>query len=299
LKHMPTSIKVIDELCGGGLLANAVNTIYGNPSTAKTSLAMTIAFSAIEQQKDNASKVIVIDTESGWSDARIQKAAEGRKISLQLLPERLKKYSATMLGEQHKMIMDVIPTDLKENDWELGLIVVDSLVAFYHAQLLSAPTTVLASKSRELQGRLSLEINSLLKLATGYEAPVLLVTWTKSTASKSFGERERQGVLQDLGKGVLVNDLECGLGSRQFDIIGGQHLTYMTKTMLHLASIKGDPFTKVVSLEKSIERPTYMGGLVKVTDKGVEDVKGSKPMPLNELMKQVALEDVEEEKKKA
>ncbi|MBO3804288.1 MAG: hypothetical protein JTT11_10565, partial [Candidatus Brockarchaeota archaeon] len=72
--------------------------------------------------------------------------------------------------------------------------------------------------------------------------------------------------------------------------IGGQHLTYMTKTMLHLASIKGDPFTKVVSLEKSIERPTYMGGLVKVTDRGVEDVKGAKPMPLNELLKQVALE---------
>ncbi|MEM2886155.1 MAG: hypothetical protein QXF24_08720 [Thermoproteota archaeon] len=44
-----------------------------------------------------------------------------------------------------------------------------------------------------------------------------------------------------------------------------------------------------MSLEKSIERPTYMGGLVKVTDRGVEDVKGAKPMPLNELLKQVAL----------
>jgi len=291
LKHLSTSVKVIDDLCGGGLLANAVNTIYGDPSTAKTSLAMTIAFSAIEQEKDNDSKVVVIDTESGWSDSRVQKAAETRKIPLHLLPERLKRYSATMFGEQHKMIMEVIPTDLKENDWELGLIVVDSLVSFYHAQLLSAPTAVLASKSRELQGKLSLEINSLLKLATGYEAPVLLVTWTKSSASKSFGERERKGLLEDLGKGLLVNDLECGLGSRQFDLIGGQHLTYMTKTMLHLASIKGDPFTKVVSLEKSIEKPTYMGGLIKVTDRGVEDVKGSKPMPLNELMKQVALEE--------
>jgi KaiC/GvpD/RAD55 family RecA-like ATPase len=290
MKHVPTSIKVVDELCGGGLLANAVNTIYGDPSTAKTGLAMTIAFSVIEQQKDNAVKVVVIDTESGWSDTRIQKAAESRKMPLQLLPERLKRYSATMFGEQHKMIMDVIPMDLKENDWELGLIVVDSLVAFYHAQLLSAPTQVLASKSRELQGRLSLEINSLLKLATGYDAPVLLVTWTKSSASRSFNERERKELLEDLVKGTLVSDLECGLGSRQFDLIGGQHLTYMTKTMLHLASIKGDPFTKAITLEKSIEKPTYMGGLVKVTDKGVEDVKGSKPMPLNELMKEVALE---------
>ena len=294
MKHVPTSIRVVDELCGGGLLANAVNTIYGDPSTAKTSLAMTIAFSVIEQQKDNASKVVVIDTESGWSDVRIQKAAEIRKMPQQLLSERLRKYSATMFGEQHKMIMDVIPTDLKENDWELGLVIVDSLVAFYHAQLLSAPTTVLASKSRELQGKLSLEINSLLKLATGYDAPVLLVTWTKSGASRSFNERQRKDLLEDLGKGVLVSDLECGLGSRQFDMIGGQHLTYMTKTMLHLASIKGDPYTKVVSLEKSIEKPTYMGSLIKVTDRGVEDVKGSKAMPLNELMKQVAIEEDEE-----
>lgn len=294
MKHVPTSIRVVDELCGGGLLANAVNTIYGDPSTAKTSLAMTIAFSVIEQQKDNASKVVVIDTESGWSDVRIQKAAEMRKMPQQLLSERLRKYSATMFGEQHKMIMDVIPTDLKENDWELGLVIVDSLVAFYHAQLLSAPTTVLASKSRELQGKLSLEINSLLKLATGYDAPVLLVTWTRSGASRSFNERQRKDLLEDLGKGVLVSDLECGLGSRQFDMIGGQHLTYMTKTMLHLASIKGDPYTKVVSLEKSIEKPTYMGSLIKVTDRGVEDVKGSKAMPLNELMKQVAIEEDEE-----
>jgi len=294
MKHVPTSIRVVDELCGGGLLANAVNTIYGDPSTAKTSLAMTIAFSVIEQQKDNASKVVVIDTESGWSDVRIQKAAEMRKIPQQLLSERLRKYSATMFGEQHKMIMDVIPTDLKENDWELGLVIVDSLVAFYHAQLLSAPTTVLASKSRELQGKLSIEINSLLKLATGYDAPVLLVTWTKSGASRSFNERQRKDLLEELGKGVLVSDLECGLGSRQFDMIGGQHLTYMTKTMLHLASIKGDPYTKVVSLEKSIEKPTYMGSLIKVTDRGVEDVKGSKAMPLNELMKQVAIEEDEE-----
>ena len=294
MKHVPTSIRVVDELCGGGLLANAVNTIYGDPSTAKTSLAMTIAFSVIEQQKDNASKVVVIDTESGWSDVRIQKAAEIRKMPQQLLSERLRKYSATMFGEQHKMIMDVIPTDLKENDWELGLVIVDSLVAFYHAQLLSAPTTVLASKSRELQGKLSIEINSLLKLATGYDAPVLLITWTKSGASRSFNERQRKDLLEDLGKGVLVSDLECGLGSRQFDMIGGQHLTYMTKTMLHLASIKGDPYTKVVSLEKSIEKPTYMGSLIKVTDRGVEDVKGSKAMPLNELMKQVAIEEDEE-----
>ncbi|MEM1558337.1 MAG: hypothetical protein QXG12_07075, partial [Thermoproteota archaeon] len=193
-------------------------------------------------------------------------------------------------GEQHKVITEVMPRDVEKNDWMPTLIIVDSLVPHYHAQLLNTPLQHLASKAREFQGKLSLEINNLVKIASGYESLLLVNSWRRSSAGRSFQEKWRKDVVGCVKSNDILIDPEAGFGSREFDVIGGQHLVYMSKTVLRMVSTSLGENIKAIILEKALSRPTMFCCLVRISEAGIEAHEG-KPAPVGEVIRREIIED--------
>ncbi|MGQ9479111.1 MAG: ATPase domain-containing protein [Thermoproteota archaeon] len=287
MRKINTGIGSLDELTGG-LPTGVSNLIYGSPSTGKTSLSITLAAEALKNARGR-DVVIAVLTER-WDMDRLRTVFSKRGLGQDAI-SRIKIYEARDFGEQHRAIIETTPRDVEKNDWAPLLLIVDSLVAHYHAQLLNTPLSYLASKAREFQGRLSLEVNSLVKIAAGYESLLLITSWRRSSAGRSFQEKLRKEVLKDVRGSDFLFDPEAGFGSREFDVIGGQHLVYMSKTVLRMVSTSLGEDVKAVILEKSLTKPTMTCCLLRVSETGVEAYGNFKPASVGEVVKREVLKD--------
>jgi len=286
VRRVFTGVKSLDDLTGG-LPTGVSNLVYGSPATGKTSLSMTLVAEALRNARDK-DVVIAVLTES-WDMDRLRNVCAKRGVKQDDL-NRVKVYLANSFGEQHKTITEVVPRDVEKNDWVPTLIIVDSLVPHYHAQLLNTPLQHLASKARELQGKLSLEVNNLVKIATGYESLLMLTSWRRSSAGRSFQEKWRKDVVGGMRDSDILIDPEAGFGSREFDVIGGQHLVYMSKTVLRMVSTSLGENIKAIILEKALSKPTMSCCLVKISEAGIE-THGGKPAPVGEVIRREMLKD--------
>lgn len=286
MRRVFTGVKSLDDLTGG-LPTGVSNLVYGSPATGKTSLSMTLVAEALRNARDK-DVVIAVLTES-WDMDRLRNVCAKRGVKQDDL-NRVKVYLANSFGEQHKTITEVVPRDVEKNDWVPTLIIVDSLVPHYHAQLLNTPLQHLASKARELQGKLSLEVNNLVKIATGYESLLMLTSWRRSSAGRSFQEKWRKDVVGGMRDSDILIDPEAGFGSREFDVIGGQHLVYMSKTVLRMVSTSLGENIKAIILEKALSKPTMSCCLVKISEAGIE-THGGKPAPVGEVIRREMLKD--------
>jgi RecA/RadA recombinase len=286
MRRVSTGIASLDELTGG-LPTGVSNLVYGSPATGKTGLSMTLVAEALRSARDR-DVVLAILTE-GWDMDRLKNICLRRGVKQDAL-NRVKTYEASGFGEQHRVVMETMPRDVDKNDWTPTLIVVDSLVPHYHAQLLNTPLQHLASKARELQGKLSLEVNSLVKMAAGYESLLLITSWRRSSAGRSFQEKWRKDVVGSMKGNDLLIDPEAGFGSREFDVIGGQHLVYMSKTVMRMVSTSLGENVKAVILEKALSKPTMLCCLVTISDAGVE-AHGGKPALVGEVIKNEIIKD--------
>ncbi|MBO3809062.1 MAG: hypothetical protein FGF50_05645 [Candidatus Brockarchaeota archaeon] len=131
----------------------------------------------------------------------------------------------------------------------------DSLVPHYHAQLLNTPLQNLASTAREL-GKLSLQVNTLVRMATGYESLLVITSWRRSSAGRSYQEKLRKEAVESISGSGLLTDPEAGFGSREFDVVGGQHLVYMSKVILRMVSTSLGDNVKTIILEKALSKPS-------------------------------------------
>jgi RecA/RadA recombinase len=287
MRKLSTGIKPLDELTGG-LPSGVSNLIYGSPGTGKTTISLTIVAEALKGCRDK-DVIIVVKTEE-WDPERLRTICLKRGIREDAL-SRIKTYQASSLLEQHKAIIETIPREVDKNDWVPVLIVVDSLVPHYHAQLLNTPTQHLASTARILQGKLSLEVNTLVGMAMGYESLLLITSWRRSEAARSFQEKSRREMAESIGKKSFLIDPEAGFGAREFDVIGGQHLVYMSKSILRMVSTSLGEEVKAVILEKSLSKPSMTCCLVSITEAGIEPYKDVKPEPVTEMIKKKILKE--------
>lgn len=287
MRKLSTGIKPLDELTGG-LPTGVSNLVYGSPATGKTSLSMTLIAEVLKNCRDK-DVVIAVLTEN-WDADRLRTICLKKGVREDAL-SRVKTYSVSSLFEQHKAIIEAIPKEVDKNDWVPTLIIVDSLVPHYHAQLLNTPLQHLASTARELQGKLSLEVNTLIRIATGYESPLVITSWRRSSAGRSFQEKLRKEVAESVSGNGLLTDPEAGFGSREFDVVGGQHLVYMSKVILRMVSTSLGENVKAIILEKALAKPSMTCCLVKVSELGIEAYGSLKPAPVGEVIKKEVLKD--------
>lgn len=117
-----TGAEVLDELLEGGYENDAVTTIYGPAGAGKTNLALLAAVSTALKGK----KVVYIDTEGGFSAARLGQIASNPKKIL----GKIMFLKPTNFDEQKKAFARL--KGLRKG--KIGLIVVDTIAMHYRLQ---------------------------------------------------------------------------------------------------------------------------------------------------------------------
>ena len=161
-KRVSTGAKFLDDFLEGGFEADAITTIYGPAGSGKTNLAL---LSAVEVAK-SGKKVIFIDTEGGFSVARLK----------QLLPDYKKLLDRFMFlrpmsfAEQKQSVERL--RELVNN--KIGLIVVDTITMLYRLQRSF-------KEDDNFNHDLSLQMVWLNEIARKHNIPVLLTSQVYSS----------------------------------------------------------------------------------------------------------------------
>lgn len=148
--------KNLDELLGGGVEPGVISNFFGAPAAGKTNIALQLTVNCIRSGK----KVIFIDTEGGFSTERFIQMHEKEALKDVILLHPMS------FEEQDRMIKEMEKLFNKENN--IGLIVVDSLVALY--RLESYAKDVIQEKNAKLSKQLAL----LSKVARERNIPVIV-----------------------------------------------------------------------------------------------------------------------------
>jgi predicted ATP-dependent serine protease len=288
LETFTTGIECLDSMLGGGFLKHAINMIYGEPGSAKTSLILhTIAHNI--NNNDNNQLFCVIDTEQGWSDERIKQVLSSHGIND---TSKIKLFHVSSFREQNKVIT---------KDWEKliqnrkpSLFVVDSFINFYHQQLLNTPIALMAGLARQLQGKLATEIISLYKYSIICNCPTILVSWSSSSVGSVFEEIEMGHSFEEYEK-TGKSEIEELLPLEKPDVIGGKRLRYMSKIILKLLTGKKSD-VRFAILKKHVCMPTDRITYFKVSNNGIDDVKS--PVYTVSEFKQILYEKWKKSKEK-
>jgi len=283
---------LLDELLGGGFLAGVTNTIYGDPGSGKTTIIMSSVLNALKDSDDNA-RALIIDTEAGWSEARIASIAEMLNMDVNETLKKIRVYKVTKLSEQHETVLKTFEQDIKTNNWLPILFAIDSIASIYHSQLLNTQTSLLASVARMLQGKLSTEIGHLLDFADIYEVPAIIVSWSRSPAAENFDKKRKIEALKAINEGNAEFDLEAGLGAWEYPIIGGRHLIYYSKVLLHLRTLEAPSGEKLAVLEKSIEQPSNRCVRFRIGQRGIEEIENERVRSIQEYLYETATKKID------
>jgi DNA repair protein RadB len=153
--RISTGTEVLDALLEGGYETDAITTIYGPAGTGKTNLALLAAVSVAHKGK----KVIYIDTEGGFSVARLKQIAPQHKKVM----DRILFLRPTNFEEQKKAF-----TKLKHLvNRRIGLVVVDTISMLYRLQRVPGEATEI---NRELSG----QIGILNEICRKQQIPVIV-----------------------------------------------------------------------------------------------------------------------------
>ena len=184
----------LDKWLNGGYEDDVITTIYGPAGSGKTNLCLIAASEAAKKGK----KVIYIDTEGGFSIARLEQVSD-RKIAKNILI-----YKVTDFKEQREAFNKLI-----DNTKDIGLIVVDSMAMQYRLELGNANSEKNDMKIKMINRALSRQLRILNEIARKKQIPVLVTNQVYS----DFNDREK------------VN------------MVGGDILKYWSKCLIELKKV--------------------------------------------------------------
>jgi DNA repair protein RadB len=181
-KRISTGVGFLDELLEGGYEADAITTVYGPAGAGKTNLALLAAVEIAKQGK----KVIFIDTEGGFSVARLKQILpEYRKLLDRIIFMRPMSFD-----EQHRSVEML--KKLVNN--KTGLIVIDTMTMLYRLQRSF-------KEDDNFNRDLSLQMLALNEIARKFNVPVLLTSQVYS----SFDS----GRVKIVGGDILLYTSKC------------------------------------------------------------------------------------------
>ncbi len=150
-----TGTEILDELLEGGYENDAITTIYGPAGTGKTNLALLAAVNVAQKGK----KVIYIDTEGGFSAARLKQIVTNPKRVL----EKIMFLRPTSFEEQKKAFAKLKGIKGKR----IGLVVVDTISMLYRLQRSNEDI-------HEVNRELGMQIGILNEICRKHKIPVVV-----------------------------------------------------------------------------------------------------------------------------
>ena len=153
--RISTGTEVLDGLLEGGYETDAITTIYGPAGAGKTNLALLAAVEVAKQGK----KVIYIDTEGGFSVARLKQIVPNHKKIM----DKILFLRPTTFDEQKKAFAKLKGLLGKK----IGLIVVDTISMLYRLQRTNGDI-------KEVNHDLGTQIGELNAICRKQNIPVLV-----------------------------------------------------------------------------------------------------------------------------
>ena len=175
---------VITELLEGGYEKDVVTTIYGPAGSGKTSMCLLAAISAINKGK----KVIIIDTEGGFSPARFMQLADNKKE----LFEHIFVLKPMTFPEQIKTIEKL--KDLISKN--VGLIIVDTISYLYRIEMGKG------NEIKQINNELGLQASYLTEIARKHNIPVLIT-------NQVYADFEEKDAVRMVGGDILKYGSKC------------------------------------------------------------------------------------------
>ena len=206
--RISTGISALDSMLKGGYEGSVISTIYGPAGSGKTNLCMLAALNVIKSGK----KVMYIDTEGGFSIARLEQVSKDYKKDLDNF-----LFFKPINFEEQKNVFDRLRQMVNE---KIGLIIVDTISMLYRLERDKGDEHSVTMANRDL----GLQFSYLTEIARKKGIPVLITTQVYS----SFDERDK------------VN------------LVGGDIVKYGSKCLIELQKIHKNKRIAILKKHRSL-----------------------------------------------
>ncbi|MFC1804123.1 ATPase domain-containing protein [Thermoproteota archaeon] len=177
--RIPTGIPSLNKLLGGGFYKAAINLIYGEATTGKTTLSLTTVFHHLKQNK--RAKAIYLDIDNKLNTARLQRVAQ---FQGPYLLKRIHLYTPESYRNQGDAF-EQLPT-LSRDD----LLVVDTITGLYRGETEDSEKTFAVNKE------LNRQLGYLMEIAKTTGATLLLIGQVRSILDTNQVEPVAQRLLR-------------------------------------------------------------------------------------------------------
>jgi RecA/RadA recombinase len=246
--------KALDELAGG-LETGILTMLYGETSTAKTTLGAyqpTVSIAKVYELEKN-DRFIIIDCDGGFDFDRVRQIWKANKLDEKDMVAHLEYFQPTDFAEQHKLITEM-EKKIKENKWNPKLIVCDSMTSIYRGIVLRTDAKFKALTCQQYSGKLDYQLSVLRAIAVNHQCPAVITTWPISPVSYAMGAEPEQ------------------------DFIGGRAYGFIPKCILKLEMVADpNPVLRRVVLKKHRSKRPGDSCLIETCDAGVRDAKMKAP----------------------
>ncbi len=171
---IPTKCRELDKILEGGLAFGEISLIYGEPETAKTTMAIQCSVSCAEK----GLKTLFVDCDGTFSTKRLMQIASQNfeKIAERIILARPKDF------REQTIIIDKL-TDYLTKDF--GLLVIDALTSLYRAELAENP-----EKRFELNRELNRQMAWLAQISRTNKIAVLITSQVRSVFDENLAHVE-------------------------------------------------------------------------------------------------------------
>ncbi len=138
--RIKTGVDPLDKILGGGFLVEAVNLVYGEANTGKTTLILTTACNHLSLYR--ASHAYLIDSDNKLNTRRLVQIAEpkGKEVL-----KRMHIYTPLSFNEQEETLENLPSLE------PLDLVIVDSITGLYRGETGDEETTYRINKELNRQ----------------------------------------------------------------------------------------------------------------------------------------------------
>ncbi|CAD7768716.1 DNA repair and recombination protein RadA [Candidatus Methanoperedenaceae archaeon GB50] len=205
IQKLTTGSSELDRLLGGGVETQSITEFYGEFGSGKTQIAHQLAVNTQLPNEYNGlnGSVVIIDTESTFRPERITHMVEGLKERFEendadlgadnddgvdLNPSQFLKriHVARAYNSNHQILLveaaSKLAEELKDTEYPVRLLVVDSLTAHFRAEYVGRGTLA------DRQQRLNKHMHDLIRFAGLNNATVVVTNQVMSKPDAFFGD---------------------------------------------------------------------------------------------------------------
>ena len=197
LNRISTGIPPLDNLLGGGFIGSAVNLIYGEATTGKTTLTLTSALYHLRVHR--SSRTVYLDIDNKLNIGRLQQLVSNDESVLR----RLNLYTPDSFSNQSEAI-EQLPA-LNQGD----IVIIDSITGLYRGETEDIELTFKANKE------LNRQLGYITEIAKTTGATMLLTGQVRSILDTSQVEPVAQRILRYWSQTILKLEKTAVSSNRQ------------------------------------------------------------------------------------